>query len=119
MQRAFFPPCVAPTTSGPSGRRKPFSPAARETTGGRSSSTSMQTRRGSPRCSAARSTACTMSRTSLQTSSRQDEMTREAFVSVVAPVHNPGPFLETFVETTGMLLAREYRYYEIILVDDG
>ncbi len=46
-------------------------------------------------------------------------MTREAFVSVIAPVYNPGGFLEPFVETVGRLLAREYRYYEIILVDDG
>jgi polyisoprenyl-phosphate glycosyltransferase len=46
-------------------------------------------------------------------------MTQESFVSVVAPVHNPGPFLESFVETVATLLARDYRYYEIILVDDG
>ena len=46
-------------------------------------------------------------------------MTRESFVSVVAPIHDPGDFLEGFVEATGALLARESRYYEIILVDDG
>lgn len=46
-------------------------------------------------------------------------MTSESFVSVVAPVYNPGPFLESFIETLGSLLAREYHYYEIILVDDG
>ena len=46
-------------------------------------------------------------------------MTREAFISVVAPVHNPGDFLEPFVGTVGEILSRDYRYYEIILVDDG
>lgn len=46
-------------------------------------------------------------------------MTSESFISVVAPVHNPGLFLESFIETTGALLASEYRYYEIIVVDDG
>jgi polyisoprenyl-phosphate glycosyltransferase len=46
-------------------------------------------------------------------------MAHEAFVSVVAPVHDPGDFLETFVASVGDILAREYRYYEIILVDDG
>jgi glycosyltransferase involved in cell wall biosynthesis len=46
-------------------------------------------------------------------------MTNESFVSVVAPIHNPGPMLESFVATVGNLLARDYRYYEIILVDDG
>jgi dolichol-phosphate mannosyltransferase len=46
-------------------------------------------------------------------------MTHEAFVSVVAPIHDPGDFLEPFVKTVGDTLAREYRYYELILVDDG
>ena len=46
-------------------------------------------------------------------------MTQESFVSVVAPVHDPGPYLESFVEVVGSLLAKDYRYYEIILVDDG
>lgn len=46
-------------------------------------------------------------------------MTQESFVSVVAPIHNPGAYLESFLEVVGSLLARDYRYYEIILVDDG
>jgi len=46
-------------------------------------------------------------------------MSHESFVSVVAPIHDPGPYLESFVEVVGQLLARDYRYYEIILVDDG
>ena len=46
-------------------------------------------------------------------------MTRESFVSVVAPIHDPGDFFEEFVARTGVLLASESRYYEIILVDDG
>ena len=46
-------------------------------------------------------------------------MTHESFVSVVAPIYNPEEFLESFVQTTGEILARDYRYFEIILVDDG
>lgn len=51
--------------------------------------------------------------------SLRPEMLREAFVSIVAPIHNPGEFLESFVRTVGDVLAAEYRYHEIILVDDG
>ncbi|MDB4913860.1 MAG: glycosyltransferase [Gemmatimonadetes bacterium] len=46
-------------------------------------------------------------------------MTHESFISVIAPVHDPGSFLESFVETTGALLAHAHQYYEIIIVDDG
>lgn len=46
-------------------------------------------------------------------------MRREAFVSVVAAIHNPADFLETFVQTVGDMFARDYQYHEIILVDDG
>lgn len=46
-------------------------------------------------------------------------MIQEAFISVVAPVRNPGDYLEPFVAAVGEILARDYRYYEIILVDDG
>jgi glycosyltransferase involved in cell wall biosynthesis len=52
-------------------------------------------------------------------SSSKPDPRREAFVSVVAPIHNPGDFLEPFVEQVGDLLSRQYRYHEIILVDDG
>lgn len=44
---------------------------------------------------------------------------REGFVSVVVPLHEPGPFLEAFVAETAAVLGRDHRYYEIILVDDG
>jgi dolichol-phosphate mannosyltransferase len=46
-------------------------------------------------------------------------MTYESFVSVVAPIYNPEALLESFVQTAGDILARDYRYYEIILVDDA
>jgi polyisoprenyl-phosphate glycosyltransferase len=46
-------------------------------------------------------------------------MTLESFVSVVAPIYNPEEFLESFVQSLGTILARDYRYYELILVDDG
>ena len=46
-------------------------------------------------------------------------MTHEALVSVIAPIYNPDEFLESFVHTTREILAREYRYFEIIIVDDG
>ncbi len=46
-------------------------------------------------------------------------MIEESFVSVVAPIHNPGSFLEPFVDAVGVVLGERYRYYEIILVDDG
>ena len=46
-------------------------------------------------------------------------MTHESFVSIVAPIYNPGDFLESFARTTGDILARDYRYFEIIFVDDG
>jgi polyisoprenyl-phosphate glycosyltransferase len=47
------------------------------------------------------------------------DMRLEAFVSVVAAIHNPADFLESFVQAVGDLLAREYQYHEIVLVDDG
>jgi dolichol-phosphate mannosyltransferase len=46
-------------------------------------------------------------------------MALESFVSVVAPIYNPEEFLESFVQSVGDILARDHRYYEIILVDDG
>lgn len=46
-------------------------------------------------------------------------MSADAFVSVVAPIYNPGDFLESFVQAVGDTLARDHRYYELILVDDG
>jgi dolichol-phosphate mannosyltransferase len=46
-------------------------------------------------------------------------MTRETFVSVVAPIYNPGDFLESFTRGVGDILSRDHRYYELILVDDG
>ena len=46
-------------------------------------------------------------------------MSADAFVSVVAPIHNPGDYLEPFVQAVGDTLARDHRYYELILVDDG
>jgi glycosyltransferase involved in cell wall biosynthesis len=46
-------------------------------------------------------------------------MPHESFVSVVAPIFNPGDFLEPFVRATSEILAREYRYFELIIVDDG
>ena len=46
-------------------------------------------------------------------------MSADAFVSVVAPIRDPGDFLEPFVQVVGDTLARDYRYYELILVDDG
>jgi glycosyltransferase involved in cell wall biosynthesis len=46
-------------------------------------------------------------------------VSQDVFVSVVAPVHNPGPFLESFVEETVRVLRNSYRYFELILVDDG
>ncbi|MDB4892997.1 MAG: glycosyltransferase [Gemmatimonadetes bacterium] len=46
-------------------------------------------------------------------------MTRETFVSVVAPIYNPGEFLESFARAVGDILSRDHRYYELILVDDG
>lgn len=52
-------------------------------------------------------------------SSSRAEMRREAFVSVVAAIHNPGDFLESFAQRVGDMLALEYQYHEIILVDDG
>lgn len=44
---------------------------------------------------------------------------KEAFVSIVAPVYNPGEYLETFVDAASEVLARDVRYFEIIIVDDG
>lgn len=52
-------------------------------------------------------------------SSSTTEAKREAFVSVVAPIHNPGSYLEPFVAAVGDLLSASYQYHEIILVDDG
>jgi polyisoprenyl-phosphate glycosyltransferase len=52
-------------------------------------------------------------------SSSRAEPRREAFVSVVAAIHNPGDYLESFVRTVGDMLSQGYQYHEIILVDDG
>ena len=43
----------------------------------------------------------------------------EAFISVVAPVFNPGEYLESFLSAASAVLVGEFRYFEIILVDDG
>jgi glycosyltransferase involved in cell wall biosynthesis len=46
-------------------------------------------------------------------------MTAENFVSVVAPIFNPGSTLEPFVVDTVGVLQGSFRYFELILVDDG
>lgn len=53
------------------------------------------------------------------TASSAPDTVRESFVSVVAPIHEPGDFLEHFVRDVGETLAREHRYHELILVDDA
>jgi glycosyltransferase involved in cell wall biosynthesis len=46
-------------------------------------------------------------------------MTADLFVSVVAPVHEPGALLSPFVDEVVTVLAGAFRHYELILVDDG
>jgi len=46
-------------------------------------------------------------------------MIADVFVSVVAPVHEPGAMLAPFVAEVVDLLRQTYRHYELILVDDG
>lgn len=46
-------------------------------------------------------------------------MTADVFVSVVAPVHDPGAMLAPFVAEAVELLRATYRHFELILVDDG
>ncbi len=46
-------------------------------------------------------------------------MSAELFVSVVAPMHDPGPLLAPFVAETVELLRASFRHYELIVVDDG
>ena len=46
-------------------------------------------------------------------------MKPDVFVSVVAPVHDPGGVLEPFVAETVSVLRDSYAHYELILVDDG
>lgn len=46
-------------------------------------------------------------------------MTSEVFVSVIAPVNEPGATLAPFVEETVDVLAGAFRHYELIIVDDG
>ena len=46
-------------------------------------------------------------------------MKPDVFVSVVAPVQDPGALLAPFVAETTAVLTREYRHYELIVVDDG
>lgn len=46
-------------------------------------------------------------------------MTADVFLSVVAPVHDPGAMLAPFVAEAVELLRATYRHFELILVDDG
>lgn len=46
-------------------------------------------------------------------------MTADLFVSVVAPLHDPGALLESFVAEAVPVLQGAFRHYELILVDDG
>lgn len=46
-------------------------------------------------------------------------MNTEVFVSVVAPVHNPGALLAPYVEEVVDVLRRMSRHFELIVVDDG
>ena len=46
-------------------------------------------------------------------------MTADLFVSVVAPVHNPGSLLAPFVAETVQVLQHAFRHFELIVVDDG
>ncbi len=43
----------------------------------------------------------------------------DVFVSVVAPVSDPGALLAPFVADTVGVLARAFRHFELIIVDDG
>ncbi|MBC8186594.1 MAG: glycosyltransferase [Proteobacteria bacterium] len=44
---------------------------------------------------------------------------RDTLVSVVAVVCNAEEYIERYVLDVAETLASEYRYYEIVLVDDG
>ena len=46
-------------------------------------------------------------------------MTADVFVSVIAPVHEPGATLAPFVAEVVRVLAGAFRHYELIIVDDG
>lgn len=46
-------------------------------------------------------------------------MSADVFVSVVAPVHQPGALLTPFVDETIAVLGSAFRHYELLIVDDG
>lgn len=46
-------------------------------------------------------------------------MIMDTFVSVVAPMHEPGEMLAPFTAATVEVLASAFRHYELIIVDDG
>ena len=46
-------------------------------------------------------------------------MTADVFVSVVAPLHDPGALLERFVGETVAVLRQAFRHFELIVIDDG
>jgi dolichol-phosphate mannosyltransferase len=43
----------------------------------------------------------------------------DSFISVVAPLHNCGPFITAFIDEVMEQLQRNYTNYELVLVDDG
>lgn len=45
--------------------------------------------------------------------------TVDCFVSVIAPLSNDGPIIESFVTDVVTVLRRHYANYELVLVDDG